>query len=431
MRTKGIKFEICSEVQHLYAWLDAEKLDVIIYNLLGNAVKFTHEGKMIKMLIAFSPHEENFSIAVHDQGAGVEEEQLKNIFELFYEGEHAAARELKGTGIGLALSKEFVHLHGGEIWAYNNKDGGLTVTFKLKVDPKHCAGDEVSTAPMREKPLNGKSLEQQRQTPPTYSHVAKDSQSPLILLVEDNDDLRTFLNNQLSEYYRVETARNGEEGLDKAIALFPDLIVSDIMMPVMDGIQMLDKIKSNLNTSHIPVVLLSARYSIESQIEGLEYGADFYITKPFNSEILKASIDNLLRQRKKLFESIVQKKQSLDLGPPIVVTSKDEMFLKEVVKAVEEKMDDPAFNIETMAESLLMGRTTFYKKFKSLTGLTPVEFVRDMRLQRAKQYLDNGGNNISDAAYMVGFASPKYFSTCFREKYHVSPSDYLKSKVAK
>ena len=193
---------------------------------------------------------------------------------------------------------------------------------------------------------------------------------------------------------------------------------------------MLDKIKNDVSTSHIPVVLLSAKYSIESQIEGLKYGADYYITKPFNNEFLVASIDNLLRLRKKLFESLVEKKKSVALSPePIVITSKDETFLKDVIKVVEDKMADTGFNIDAVAESMAMGRTTFYKKFKSLTSLTPVEFVRDMRLQRAKQYLDAGGINVSEIAYTVGFSNPKYFSTCFREKYHVSPTDYQRSRA--
>jgi len=265
-----------------------------------------------------------------------------------------------------------------------------------------------------------------------HSHLEQSSaspQAPLVLLVEDNDELRTFLSSQLSEFYRVEVAKNGEEGWKKAVQLIPDLILSDIMMPVMDGIQMLDKIKNDINTSHIPVVLLSARYSIESRMEGLRYGADCYITKPFHNEFLIASIDNLLRQRKKLFNSLVNKKPSTELSPsPIVVTSGDETFLKEVIRVVEDKMTDPGFNMETIAESMNMSRSSFYKKFKSLTGLTTVEFVRDLRLQRSKQYFDAGSTNIAEVAYWSGFSNPKYFSTCFREKYQVSPSDYLKTK---
>jgi DNA-binding response OmpR family regulator/two-component sensor histidine kinase len=431
IRNKRIRFEIIADHTELFAWIDAEKLDVIIYNLLGNAIKFTPEGKAIKILIQSHPEEESFSIAVHDQGPGIDNTQLKNIFDLFYEGGQSSTRELKGSGIGLALCKEFVHLHGGEIWATNNEDAGLTVSFKLKTDRKHFNGHETSFSDTPIKSLNGKPAEQQVLPLPVNAHTSKGSESPLVLLVEDNEELRMFLKSQLSEYYTVEVACDGKEGLAKANELFPDLIVSDIMMPVMDGIEMLDKVKNDINTSHIPVVLLSAKYSIESQIEGLNYGADYYITKPFNNEFLIASIDNLLRQRKKLFEALIQRKQEVDLRPgPIVVTSKDEAFLKQVINVVDEKMAEPEFNIEAVAEMMHMSRTTFYKKFKGLTGMTPVEFVRDMRLQRAKQYLDAGGNNVSEIAYLSGFASPKYFSTCFREKYHISPSDYLKLKVS-
>jgi AraC-like DNA-binding protein len=201
------------------------------------------------------------------------------------------------------------------------------------------------------------------------------------------------------------------------------------MMPNLNGINMLDRLKNDITTSHIPVVLLSAKYSIESQIEGLKYGADYYITKPFNNEFLIASINNLLKQRKKIFEALVEKKKTVALSPgDIVVTSKDEAFLKEVIQFVEDKMADTEFNVEAVAEAMAMSHKTFYKKFKSLTGVVPVEFVRDMRLQRAKQLLDSSQYNISEVAYTVGFSNPKYFSTCFKEKFKLSPSDYLKEK---
>jgi AraC-like DNA-binding protein len=200
-------------------------------------------------------------------------------------------------------------------------------------------------------------------------------------------------------------------------------------MPKMDGIQLLDRINNDENTSHIPVVLLSAKYSIESQIEGLNYGADYYITKPFNSEFLIASIHNLICQRKKLFRALVERRRPAESNAgPMVMTARDERFLKEVIRVVEDKMADTDFNIDLVAESLAMSQKTFYRKFKSLTGQTPVEFVRDMRMQRAKQLLDDGGDNISEVAYKVGFSNPKYFSTCFREKYHVSPSEYARER---
>jgi signal transduction histidine kinase/ligand-binding sensor domain-containing protein/DNA-binding response OmpR family regulator len=429
-RSKGIKLDILSEEKELNAWIDAEKLDVVIYNLLGNALKFTPQGKAIKVLIKSDPKENSFSIDVTDQGPGVKKELLEDIFELFHEGGQSSHTDMKGTGIGLALSREFVNLHGGTISAANNEDGGLTVTVKLKLSDAHYKKDEVSYVDHGSSPVAEEATIQKQLLQPLHNGISEKELAPLVLLVEDNDELRGFLKRQLSEFYRVETASNGLDGWQKADALIPDLILSDIMMPVMDGIQMLDKVRNDINTSHIPVVLLSAKYSIESQIEGLKYGADHYITKPFNNEFLVASIDNLLRQRKKIFESLVEKKKAIDISPaPIIITSKDETFLKDVIRTVEEKMADPDFNIETVAETMAMSRTTFYKKFKSLTSLTPVEFVRDIRLQHAKQYLDAGGNNISEVAYLVGFSNPKYFSTCFKEKFNLSPSDYQKSKV--
>jgi signal transduction histidine kinase/ligand-binding sensor domain-containing protein/DNA-binding response OmpR family regulator len=422
LKTKQLKLEIIVSEQELYALVDAEKLDVVIFNLLANAVKFTPDNKTIAIHVSQLPAEKSFLIAVSDQGPGVDKTKLNNIFDLFYEGEHAA-REQKGSGIGLALSKELVQLHGGSIWAENNTHGGLTVSVKIK---QHVEAGK-HPEPLVYEPHDEMPLFIDAAISPIMPPVNNDA--PLVLLVEDNDELRVFLGSQLSEFYRVEVAVNGNEGWQRAVEVMPDLILSDIMMPVMDGIQLLDKIKNDINTSHIPVVLLSAKHSVESRIEGLRYGADCYITKPFHNEYLIAAIDNLLNQRKKLFERLVNKKPATELSPsPIVVTSADELFLKDVIKVVEEKMTDPGFNMETVAESLSMSRSAFYKKFKSLTGLTTVEFVRDMRLQRAKQYLDGGSTNISEVAYWSGFNNPKYFSTCFREKYQMSPSDYLKSK---
>lgn len=407
LQSKNIRLEIMPDQPELVAAVDADKMDVVVYNLLANAVKFTPEGKTIRIIIRSG---DPFHIEVRDQGPGVDADKLEEIFELFYEGHTTAARQ-KGSGIGLALSKEIVHLHGGRIEARNNKEGGLSVTVTLQ------RGEVPVPESLKAIAIPGS----------TNGLAGEDA--PLVLLVEDNDELRSFLHQQLSERYRVQVAGNGLEGWQKALQLSPDLILSDVMMPIMDGIQMLGKIKNDVNSSHIPVILLSARGAVENQIEALQVGADYYITKPFNNEFLGASIDNLLRQRKKLFDKLVKKQAAVELGPgPVVVTSKDETFLKEVILVVEEKMTDAGFNIEAVAEHMHMSRTTFYKKFKSLTGLTPVEFVKDMRLQRARQYLDAGADNISEVAYSAGFSNPKYFSTCFREKYKVSPSDYMKAK---
>jgi DNA-binding response OmpR family regulator len=416
--------EILPGQKEIFAILDMEKFDVIIYNLLSNAIKFTPEGKLVKIFIQTLPAENSFSVAVHDSGPGVKPAKLAKIFELFQEGDHSPGHHFKSSGIGLALTKEFVSLHGGTIVAANNEDGGLTMTVKMKQGPEDFSFTHSENID------NELSLVSAGNEIHGNDRLSMGTELPLLLLVEDNNDLRQFLARQLSEFYRVDVASDGKEGWQKAISLLPDVIVSDVMMPVMNGIQLLDKLKNDINTSHIPVVLLSAKYSIESQVEGMNYGADYYIAKPFNNELLVASINNLLRQRQKLFELMVQRKRPVALDPtPILVTSKDETFIKNVILAVEDKMADPQFRIETIAEIMAMSQKTFYRKFKSLTGITPAEFVRDIRLKKAKQLLDTHENNVSEVAYLVGFASPKYFATCFREKYQMSPSEYLKCKL--
>jgi DNA-binding response OmpR family regulator len=250
-----------------------------------------------------------------------------------------------------------------------------------------------------------------------------------VLLVEDNNDLREFLAVQLAKHYNVETASDGVEGWEKAQAILPDLILSDVMMPRMGGIALLDKLKNEISTSHIPVVLLSAKFSVEDQIEGLRYGADYYIAKPFNNEFLFAAISNLIKRRKSIFGAMVEKKEYAAIEPTaIVITDRDKVFLEKIIEIVEKNMENSEFNIDAAAEIMGMARSTFYRKFKSLTNLAPVEFVRDMRIQRGKQYLDAGEKSIAVIAYTVGFNNAKYFSSCFRDKYNITPSEYIRSK---
>ena len=421
-REKKIKLEISSDKDELFARIDAEKIDVVVYNLLANAFKYSPEGKKIGLSIHGSGAD--FSISVSDEGPGVPPEHLNDIFELYYVGKSQSG---KGIGIGLALCKELITLHQGAISASNNRGGGLTVTISLPTRNEHHQSGEVRPADeeTHDPDLTGleTGIDEALSVP-----AADAGAQPLILLVEDNNELRSFLESQLSRFYRVVTAKNGESGFKKAMRLVPDLILSDIMMPVMNGIEMLDKIKHEASTSHIPVVLLTAKASVESHIEGLKYGADFYITKPFNNEYLLAAVDSLIRRRKMYFDAMLENNVVVDLSPgEVVITKRDEEFLKAVIQIVESEMTASDFNIDLVAEAVGMGRTTFYNKFKSLTNLAPVEFVRDMRLKRARQYFDAGETNVSSIAYSVGFNNAKYFSTCFKEKYKISPKDYVKS----
>lgn len=255
------------------------------------------------------------------------------------------------------------------------------------------------------------------------------SNLPLLLLVEDNVDLRTFIKSQLTEWYRVEAAADGEEGWEKARILLPDVVVSDVVMPRMTGIELLQHLKSYMATSHIPVILLTERSAVENQIEALDYGADFYITKPFRQDYLAAAIRNLVARRRKLFAALVEGGKETTQTPEVqLITSQDDRFLRKMVAVVEEKMADVNFNVDAVALAMNMSRTTFYRKFKSLTNLAPVEFVRDMRLKRAKEYLDAGAGNVAEVAYLVGFSTPKYFTACFKARFTITPTDYLEQR---
>jgi signal transduction histidine kinase/ligand-binding sensor domain-containing protein/DNA-binding response OmpR family regulator len=409
----------------LMAWLDAEKIDIVVYNLLANAFKFSPAGKNITVVIE---QREDISIKVIDEGPGVPEDKLEQIFKLYYEGASNQPNQPKGTGIGLAFSKELISSHHGSIRAANNPAGGMTFTICLKPGKEHFDQkkvDFVKSGHMVE--VNNLPVAVLNDTDKDINPVTAVEGMPLVLIVEDNNELRKFLGDQLSAHYRVEMAEDGAIGLQKATDLVPDLIISDVMMPNMDGIAMLDAIKNQLATSHIPVVLLTARSSVEHQIEGIKYGADFYVTKPFNTGHVITLVDSLIRQRRKLFNSFIGNKNVVQLAPgEILITSKDEQLLKQVIEIVEQHMADVQFNIDEVATAVGLGRTTFYKKLKSLTGMAPVEFVKEMRLKRSLQLMDSGEFNISEISYRVGFTSLAYFSTCFKEKYQQTPSQYLK-----
>ncbi len=427
-KSRQIVLETHFECPELFMLADADKLDVVLYNLMGNALKFSQDGKKIQVGVYREPDANAVKVLVSDQGTGVNPDQLDKIFELFYEGNHSGKKNIKGSGIGLALSKEFIRLHEGSIWAQNNPGGGLTVGFILPVkpvDPAQIAEfsltEDETTVTVTDNAFSaGQAVSQ------TVNSIAD---KELVLLVDDDEELRLFLRSLLARYYRVETAKNGLEGLQKANEMLPDLVVSDIMMPEMDGIEMLEKLKAGQATSHIPVVLLSARQSMESQIEGLKSGADFYITKPFNAEYLFASVQNLLHRRQKAFNEMVQGRvQTEQTDSSAQLTPRDQAFLQDVIRFVENNMNETDFNIEIVARSMAMSRSVFHKKFKSLTGTTTVDFIRDMRLDKSLILLTQG-HSIAETAYLTGFTNPKYFSTCFREKFNQTPSEFQRSKL--
>lgn len=424
---KDVRLVVSHSEDELDIWLDTEKMEVVIFNLLSNAFKFTPAGRKIEVSVQRKISGGMVTIAVHDEGPGVQGDDLNRIFEPYYQGGNDQYTGLKGTGIGLALSREFVQIHRGNIYAVNNASGGLTVSIDLKTDPAYYSKQGISI-PVDSLPV----IPLTEVAGEPFQPAVKDKnlrEAPMVLVVEDNRELQCLIQQELSGLFRTETAADGKQGLEKALSLAPDIILSDIMMPVMDGITMLDHLKNNVETSHIPVVLLSAKYSIKNQIEGLQYGADFYIAKPFRMDFLIASLTNLIHQRKKLLAYLAQGESPIELRPSeITITSHDELFLKKVMEVVEEHLGDENFNIDAAADLICMSRSAFFRKFKGLTNLTPVEFLREMRLKRSLQYLDAGENNISFIAYQAGFKNAKYFSTSFRQRFKKTPTEYLKSK---
>ncbi|SOD12152.1 hybrid sensor histidine kinase/response regulator transcription factor [Pedobacter xixiisoli] len=422
---KNINVLINNERQ-LLLWGDAEKLEIIIYNVLANAIKFSPAHSNIQINIV--EVDGCIKIDVIDEGPGVKHAELDDIFKLYYEGGSSNGKNVKGTGIGLALSKELVELHEGKITAANHSPKGLRISIELKSGNSHFNAENVHVfedgfdSPVQYD-VEPKSEIEVKEVFEVESKVL-----PTVLVVEDNHDLRSFLTNKLTEYYKVESANNGLIGLQKAKELIPDLILSDIMMPEMDGVEMLDQLKTDPTTSHIPVILLTAKHSIESQIEGLKYGADYYLTKPIKMELLQVAMTNILNRRRQFAQSLIAGEVAEEEEvKESFITAYDKEFLEKIIHIVEGKLDDEEFNIDYVADAMAMSRSAFFKKLKSLTDLAPVEFVRDLRLRKAKEIFDAGEENISTVAYAIGFSNPKYFSTCFRSKYNQTPSEYLKS----
>lgn len=413
---RGLSIDLMAESNALNAWVDRHKFEVIVYNLLGNAIKFSADGGRIWIKLGKSERTGFFQITVSDEGTGVSDNDLNSMFSLYFQGSHLPQTGIKGTGIGLALSKELVDLHEGRIWAEHNNPKGLKVILEL--EQSHVAHNYQ---------YNGTQLNKEETLTIDENDLdaAKREALPTLLIVEDNEDLQKFLKDKFLDSYHVTTASDGEEGLEMARKILPNLILSDIMMPKKDGIELLDALKNDVSTSHIPVVLLSAKFSIESQIEGLRYGADYYLPKPFNFTLLKAAVDNIVSRRKQAFQQIQDKEEVVEAEN--VLTEYDRIFLSKILEVVENNLNEPDFNIDDVSESMGMSRSAFYRKFKSLTDTAPIDFVRETRLRKGKEILDAGENNISVVAYSVGFSSPKYFTLCFKNQYAQTPSNYLKS----
>jgi ligand-binding sensor domain-containing protein/signal transduction histidine kinase/DNA-binding response OmpR family regulator len=412
---KHILLNFSSDIDHLDTWFDKDKLEKIVFNLLSNAFKFVHENGRISVAVWLdrtsqrkeqslsSRKNRNLVIEVEDDGIGITQEKQEKLFDGIYQNDDSGLAE-QGNGIGLSLVKEFVRLHGGDVSVRSEPGRGSTFIVSIPVqtiaeESESGKGEEVSAE--SEDPSGSR---------------------PVILIAEDNDDLRFYLKENLRKKYVIHEAADGDSAFRKILKVIPDLIISDIMMPGIDGVELCRRVKSEKTTRHIPLILLTAKYTEQNQVEGIEAGADDYITKPFNFQILQSKIDNLIkttRSIKSLFRS------KLDIEPPeIKITTLDEQFIEKAMAVVEKNMADADFTVEEFSSQMGMSRTLLYKKILSLTGKPPLEFIRLFRLKRAAVLLQKSQLNVSEVTFRVGFKDTKYFRRQFRKVYGVLPSHY-------
>ncbi len=407
---KEIVLNFNSNVESLVTLFDADKVEKIVFNLLSNAFKFTPEGGKISVEVE-NTAEEKIIIIVKDTGIGIPDEKRDRIFEPFFQNDLPGTLLNQGSGIGLSITKEFVKLHHGNISVRSEPGQGSSFILELPIqEVLHHTGTPELTATHVEDEYFARDSSLSRRVKPT------------VLIVEDNEDFSFYLKDNLKQAYRIYEARNGNEGWQNALLNLPDVIVTDIMMPGMNGLQLCNKIKSDPRTSHIPIIILTARTDDEHKLEGYETGADEYLSKPFNFEILASRIRYHILQLEKFQKAIP--KQIVVRSADIAIDSPEEKFISRAIKCVEENLSRPDFSVEDLSRELGMGRTLFYKKMVQLTGKSPIEFIRLIRLQQAAQLLEKSRLTVSEIAYQVGFNNPKYFAKYFKEEYSMLPSEF-------
>lgn len=426
---KNIEFRFLTEIQTLFCWFDADKIDKIIFNLLSNAFKFTNENGEISVVVeefVDIDAKRKIKILVIDSGKGIPEKNKDRIFERFYQTTDSTQHHNAGSGVGLSLTKSLVEQHYGKISFTSVENRGTEFMVILPLDENVFSDEEKFSS---EVPGVNKYIHESPEGM-VENEVSVDlirDKNSTLLIVEDNYDLRKYIVNEFAEYYNIIEAANGKEALELALQSSPDVIISDVVMPEMDGLELCRRIKENFITNHIPIILLTARASIEHRIKGIEQGADSYIPKPFNPEHLKVRVKKLLELRLVLKQKYAYELDSPDV--PIVV--EEDIYLKEIKTLILENIDDPEMNIEKICKEMGISRAHFYRKIKLITDKSPTEFVRVIRLNEAAKHLMKNQNSISEICYMVGFNSPSYFSICFKEHFKISPIDFVKNNSKK
>ena len=422
---RHIEMRLTHSVDSLVMWGDSVRIEALIYNLISNAFKYTADGGRIEVAVYWKDGEQNCTVMVKDNGIGVPKERQTAIFEPFISTSETPFNGMASSGIGLSFCKEIADVHGGRIWVESEKGHGSRFYVSLPLGKEHFSPDNstISDGPAAEEKAESYGLSKYKVRPTHPDDALK------VMIVEDNAELKIYIYNSLINKY--------DDGVEALSIIgqgwMPDIIVTDLMMPQMDGIGLVNHIRNDFNTSHIPIIMITAKHEDDTHLKAMKYGVDGYISKPFTMELLAARIENLMERRRTLLSRFAEngnagkKGAKIEIQPDeIVITDRDETLIKKVMGWLEENVSDAEVTVDQLAAHVGMGRTSMYNKIKGLTGKSPVELIQDYRLEKATYYLKSGQYSVSETCYKVGFSDPGYFSRTFKKHFGISPVDYIK-----
>lgn len=429
-----VDFIFDAEKKNITLYFDPEKITEVMCNLIMNAMRYTPAGGQVKVSVCHHPPD-SVEISVSDTGSGIPSHQLPNIFDRYYLLNKPFEHNKKGFGIGLYLVKEYINLHHGTIHANSREGEGTDFIIHLPRGKEHLEPNEIEAHPVSDSTskygteisnnyalvLQLEREETHRQTGKIFDLEAENQEGDIVLVVEDNSDMRRLMTTLLEKHFTVVETENGKEGIATARNIIPDIIISDIIMPEVDGVQLCQELKNDINTSHIPIILLTARATEKDIIRGLEAGADDYITKPFHIQVLLTRVKNLISLRRQLQQKI--ERRMLLQPEEFTLSELENLFLDKLQELIEENLSNPQFGVDELAEILDISRPTLYRKVFALTGQSPKKFIQSYRLKRSFELLTSNYGNVTEVAFKVGFSSSAYFTKCFKEKFHQLPSE--------
>lgn len=439
---RNITINFDSSLEELEDWLDPKMLEKILFNIISNAFKFTPDDGFITIAVEKSEIDNellingnkvpSFSITITDTGSGIHKKDLKRIFDRFYQVNNVNKDYYGSTGIGLEVVKEFVELHKGKIDVESTPGEGTKFTVTFPLGKSFYKENEIIDEVFEVEKNKNKFLfepdtdqtDEEEITATNEEIVAATAKANTVLIVEDNLELRNYLKQELSKLYKVITAENGKKGYELAVQKLPDIIITDVIMPVMDGLQLCKNIKGDLKTSHIPLLMLSAKAMVNDRLEGIDSGADLYLSKPFELDILKSSLAQLITSRQIMFKKFYT---GITKDGKEKTTSLDNDFIQKILYFINENISEPELTVELLSAKIFLSRSQLYRKIKTLTGVSVNEFIRNVRLEKAKQLIEKGNNNINEISYKVGFTSPSYFAKCYKIKYGYLPTQEKKN----